>query len=192
MAKFVAAAPPLSAENVAAQNVGAAVAGGIAIKTLTVEVGTETVVPTIVRGGKEITPPSFNTARIDDFLSHATTLPRLLIPVGISQSIPAGTLVPKGTPVDVVLAPMSSIPFGLLDQFHDDLKAVPITNVLPLLSDPQVAPILQKASASDLTADEKTIVTNQLKTLNVTVDDTNPAKTFALAFDSLKSAQAFQ
>jgi hypothetical protein len=149
-------------------------------------------VPTIVRAGKEIAPPAFNPSRIDDFLSHATTLPRLLIPVGMSQSIPPGTMVPKGTPVDVVFVPMSSIQFGLLDHVHDDLKAVAIVNALPVISDPQVAPILQKASASDLSADEKKLVIDKLRTLNVTVDDTNPAKTFDLAFGSLKSAQAFQ
>jgi hypothetical protein len=186
MAKFIAEA---LGSTLGAQST---LTGSIAVKKVTVDVSSETIVPTIVRAGKEIAPPAFNPVRIDDFLSHTTTVPRLLIPVGMSQSIPAGTMVQKGTPVDVVFVPMSSIQFGLLDQVHDDLKGLAIADALPLISDPQVAPILQKASAADLSADEKALVVNKLKTLNVTVDDTNPAKTFNLAFGSLKAAEAFQ
>ena len=164
--------------------------GTVGFKNVIVDVGSETVVPTIVRRGKEITPPSFNTARIDDFLSHSTTVPRPQIPVAVSQSIPAGTMVPKGTPVDLVFVPTSSIKFELLDNVHDDLKALAITDALPVIGDPTVIPILQKSS-TDLTADERALVVNKLKTINVTVDDTNPAKTFDLAFSSLKAAEAF-
>jgi hypothetical protein len=161
-------------------------------KKVIIDVGSGTIVPTIVRAGKEITPPTFSSSRIDDFLSHATIVPRLMVPVAMSQSIPAGTTVPKGTPVDIVFVPMSSIQFGLLDHVHDDMKALAITNALPVIDDPQVAPILQKASASDVTAAERQVVVDKLKTLNVGIDDTNPAKTFDLAFASLKAAQAFQ
>lgn len=186
MPQFFAANPPHSIDRQPTTD------RAVAVRNVTVDVGSATVVPTIVREGKEITPPTFNSARIDDFVAHTPILPRLMIPVAVSQSIPAGTMVAKGTPIDVVLAPMSSIPFGLLDRVHDDMKALAITAALPVISDPRVAPILNKANASDVTADERKIVTDKLQTLHVTVDDANPAKTFALAFESLKSARAFQ
>jgi hypothetical protein len=204
MPKFFAANPPFSVEsNVMGAAAGGApvsrqismpigVASGIAMQNVVVDVGPGTVVSTIVRGGKEINAPTFNQNRIDDFLSHVSTLPRLLIPVAVSQSIPAGTLVPKGTPVDIVLVPMSNINFGLFDQTHADLAAHAVTDVLPIIQDPAVAAALAKGSSADLTATEKQTITDKLKTINVTVDDTNPAKTFDLAFNSLKGAQAFQ
>jgi hypothetical protein len=184
-----AAAAPSAA--VAAAGAAAA-ASAIAVRNISVEVSDLPIVPTIVREGKEIIPPAFSANRIDDFLAHTSVLPRIRLPVAVSQSIPAGTMVAKGTPVDIVLVPASDIDFGLLQQVHGDLAALPITAALPLVNDPQISPLLARASAADLSADEKAIVTNKLKsTLNVTVDDTNPAKTFELAFDSLKSAQAF-
>jgi hypothetical protein len=204
MPKFFTANPPHSIESqvlgaatagrVASRQISVATAaiGAIARQNITVEVGPATVVPTIVRGGKEITAPAFNQNRIDDFLSHISTLPRLLVPVAVSQSIPGGTLVPKGTPVDIVLVPMSNINFGLFDQTHADLAAHAVTDVLPILQDPTVSAALSKASAADLTAAEKQAITDKLRTINVAIDDTNPAKTFELAFNSLKGAQAFQ
>ena len=192
MPQFFAPNPPHSAESRLNLRVASGATRDIAAQNITVDVGPATVVPRIVRGGIEITAPAFNQNRIDDFLAHVSTLPRLFVPVAVSQSIPAGKLVPKGTPVDIVLVPMSNIHFGLFDQTHVDLAAHPVTDVLPIIRDPVVAPVLAKTSAADLTPNEKQIVTDKLRAINVAIDDTNPARTFELAFNSLKGAQAFQ
>jgi hypothetical protein len=192
MPQFFPSNPPLSAESRLNLRVASGVTRDIAAQNITVEVGPGTVVSTIVRGGKEIAAPAFNQNRIDDFLAHVSTLPRVFVPVAVSQSIPAGRLVPKGTPVDIVLVPMSNIHFGLFDQTHADLATHAVTDVLPIIQDATVAPALGKASAADLTPAEKQTITDKLRSINVAIDDTNPAKTFELAFNSLKGAQAFQ
>jgi hypothetical protein len=208
MPKFFAANPPLSPEArtvavpraAAASVVGRGVSvatgeiGGIAFQHVTIDVGAATIVPTIVREGREVVAPIFNLNRIDDFLQHSITIPRPLIPVAVSQSIPAGTMVAKGTPVDIVFVPMSNIIFGLLDVTHDDLKNLSVTdpNVQQkVLSDTQVTAILSK-DVADVTPQEKQVISDKLRTINVTVDDATPGKTFNLAFASLKSALAFQ
>src|SRR6266851_4106644 len=94
--------------------------------------------------------------------------------------------------IDDVLAPMSNIHFGLFDQTHADLAVHPVTDVLPIIQDAAVAPALAKSSAADLTPAEKQLITQKLSSIHVAIDDTNPAKTFELAFNSLKGAQAFQ
>ena len=192
MPQFFAPNPPHSAESRLMLRVVSGVTRDIAAQNIIVDVGPGPVVSTIVRGGKEVTAPAFNQNRIDDFLAHVSTLPRLFVPVAVSQSIPAGTLVPKGTPVDIVLVPMSNIHFGLFDQTHADLAVHPVTDVLPIIQDAAVAPALAKSSAADLTPAEKQIITQKLSSIHVAIDDTNPAKTFELAFNSLKGAQAFQ
>jgi hypothetical protein len=205
MPRFIRENPPFSVESLsvgsAASETGAisreasvssAAIGAIAVRNVIIDVGGGTVVPTIVRGGKEITAPALNQNRVDDFLAHVSILPRLLVPVAVSQSIPPGTMVPKGTPVDIVFVPMSNINFGLFDQTHADLATRAVTDVLPIIQDPAVAAALGKASAADLTPAEKQAVTDKLRTINVNVDETNPGKTFGLAFNSLKGARAFQ
>jgi autonomous glycyl radical cofactor GrcA len=209
MAKFFAANPPHSPEALAATavtrpapasvvgragSVAIGEIGGIAIRNVTIDVGATTVVPTLVREGKEVVAPVFNPNRIDDFLQHSSTLPRLLIPVAISQSIPAGAMVAKGTPVDIVFAPMSNINFGLLDVVHEDFRNLSVTDTnlqQKILSDSQVTSILSKDVAT-VTPQEKQVISDKLRAINVLVDDNAPGKTFNLAFASLKSALAFQ
>jgi hypothetical protein len=163
----------------------------IALQNITIDVGPGPINPIIFRGGKEITPPDFNVNKVDDFISHTSVLPRLRLPVTLSQSIPAGTMVAKGTPIDIVLVPASDLTFGLLDQVHQQMINLAITDALPLISDPQVAPLLDK-DAADLNADQKQLISQKLaSTFDISIDDSNPGTTFALAFNALKSAQAF-
>src|SRR5260370_9603333 len=131
MPQFFRSNPPLSAESRLNLRVASGATREIAAKDISVDVGPGPGVSAIGRGGKEITAPAFNQNRIDDFLAHASTLPRVFVQVAVSQSIPAGRLVPKGTPVDIVLVPMSNIHFGLFDQTHADL-AIRITATVPL------------------------------------------------------------
>src|SRR5712692_10150077 len=77
--------------------------------------------PRIVRDGKAVAPPAFNPALVDDLVSHSVPLVRTQVPVAVSQSIPAGTRVAKGTPIDLVLMPVTQIPFTVFTQFHADL-----------------------------------------------------------------------
>jgi hypothetical protein len=181
--------PP--ALNIIAKPVNVRDISAIALQNINIDVGPGPINPIIFRGGKEITPPAFNVDKVDDFISHTSVLPRLELPVTLSQSIPAGTMVAKGTPIDIVLVPASNLTFGLLDQVHEQMANLAITAALPLINDPQVAPLLDK-DAADLNSDQKQLISQKLAaTFNITVDDSNPARTFALAFNALKSAEAF-
>jgi len=159
-----------------------------------VEVGGQTVVPTIVRGGEEVKPPPLNAGRVQELVTQLGPIARVSVPRAVSQSIPAGTRVQKGTPIDVVLVPVSDISLGLLDQVHDGLTGRSVATVLPVVNDPAVKPLLQKR-AEDLTAAEKSTITTSLATNGggaVTVDDTVPNKSFASVFNALVGAKAFQ
>jgi hypothetical protein len=157
-----------------------------------VEVGTQPVVPTIVRGGQEVMAPPLNVGKVGDLIGRLVPITRVLVPRAVSQSIAPGTLVAKGTPVDVVFVPVSDIDFSLFDNVHDGLKNLSVESVLPVIADPAIAPILQKASASDLTDADKQTLVAKLQPLGVAVDDSVATKSTATLFDSLKSAKAFQ
>src|SRR5215475_11003500 len=82
----------------------------LALKTaINVDVGDKTVVPTVVRDGQEVQPPPLNPAKVGDLLTRLQPITRINIPRIMSQSIPPGTRVQKGTPVDIVLLPVSDI-----------------------------------------------------------------------------------
>ena len=159
-----------------------------------VEVGEKAEAPTVVRGGEEVKAPPLNLTKVEDLVGRLKPITRLSVPRCVSQSIPPGNRVPKGTPVDLVLVPVSDLDFSLFDRVHEDFKPKSIDKLLPLLADPAVAPILQKGRPEDLTETEKTTLRQKLASpdLNITVDDTVPGKSLDLAFNSLKSAKAFQ
>jgi hypothetical protein len=146
--------------------------------------------PTIVRDGKAVAPPAFNPTRVDDLISHAVPLVRTQVPVAVSQSIPAGTRVAKGTPVDLVLMPVTQIPFTVFTQFHPDLQTKNVSDLLPVVADPQVAPLLD-LDPSALTSTQKTVITTALTAKGVNVVETDTSRNFAAAFQSLQSVRVF-
>jgi hypothetical protein len=177
-----------------ATNLGAATLSATAInRTATfVDVGDKPVSPTIVRGGEEVVAPPLNPGKIDDLITRLVPIRRVQVPRSVSQSIAPGTMVAKGTPVDLVFVPVSDIDFSLFDNVHDDLKFKTVESVLPLLKDTLVAPILQKNRIEDLTDNEKQILTDKLQTIEIGVDETTPNRSIGIAFNSLKNAKAFQ
>jgi hypothetical protein len=157
-----------------------------------VQVGDQPVAPTIVRGGEEVTAPPLNVGKVDDLIGRLVPILRVQVPRGVSQSIAPGTMVAKGTPIDIVLVPVSDIDFSLFDNVHADLAGKSVESVLPLLADPAVAPILQKANAAALTDADKATLIAKAGTIGVSVDDTVATRSTATLFDSLKNAKAFQ
>jgi hypothetical protein len=197
MATFIPITPAGGITKAGAEAGVPSLAGGSAlalakVQNVVVDVGAATVVPTVVRAGEEVKSPQLNTDKVSDLVTRLVPITRIKVPRVVSQSIPAGTRIPKGTPVDLVLVPVSDIDFSLLTTVHDDLKAKSIESVLPLLSDPAVEPILKKDSVANLTDAEKATLTSKLAPIGVTVDNTVAGKSLDLAFQSLQSAKAFQ
>lgn len=162
------------------------------VESRVVDVSAKTVVPTVVRAGEEVKSPQLNTDKVSDLVGRLVPITRVKVPRVVSQSIPAGTRIPKGTPVDLVLVPVSDIDFSLFDTVHDDFKVKAVDSILPLLSDPDVEAILKKEKPEDLTDAERATLTTKLAPLGVQVDDAVSGKGLNLAFQSLQSAKAFR
>jgi hypothetical protein len=192
MATVFSARPGIAA---GATTTAAAAATALAftpVERRVVDVAATTVVPTVVRAGEEVKSPQLNTDKVADLVGRLVPITRIKVPRVVSQSIPPGTRIPKGTPVDLVLVPVTDIDFSLFETVHDDLRLKAVDSLLPVLGDPEVEAILKKDKPEDLTETEKTTLRNKLTPLGVTVDDASPGKTLSLAFQSLQSAKAFR
>jgi hypothetical protein len=111
----------------------------------------------------------------------------------VSQAIPPGTKVTAGTVVDLVLAPRTKIPFNVFDGVHLDLATKTLDAIDPLFANAAAKKTLQTYQlAEDVPAAEKTALTTAMASVGITVDETNPNKTFAKAFDSARGGLAFQ
>jgi hypothetical protein len=184
--------PTATAKSLAAAKTASAGVALTRVESRVVDVSAKTVVPTVVRAGEEVKSPQLNTDKVSDLVGRLVPITRVKVPRVVSQSIPAGTRIPKGTPVDLVMVPVSDIDFSLFDTVHDDFKVKAVDSILPLLADPAVEAILKKERPEDLTEAERATLTTKLAPLGVQVDDAVAGKGLNLAFQSLQSAKAFR
>lgn len=156
-----------------------------------IEVSNAVAAPLVVRGGKEIVAPSVNVQRVADLLGQAPTVGRIAIARVVSQSIPPGNRVPKGTPVDLVLMPAGQIPIGIVDNVHRDLANKSIQDVYSTLTNSAVVNIVDKYESADtVSAADKAAFTTAVANI-MTINDQSSDTSFATAFQSMKSLQAF-
>ncbi len=169
---------------------------GLRLTPSAIEVGSAPPVQTFLRDGNEVTPPRLDAARVEDFLQHTSVIDRIKLPVAVGQSIQPGTMVAKGTQIDVVFMLTTDFRFDLFQHVHEDFKVLTVADALPVVSNPDVVKILAKDNSAQVTDAEKKVITDTLVRAlpgrPIAIDETNPGKTFDLAFRSLKSAQAFR
>jgi hypothetical protein len=158
-----------------------------------IEISPKPVTSKVVREGFEVPKVTLNKATstfaIDNLI---TVLPRFL-PRVVSQSIPPGTKVTRGTVVDFVLVPKQDIPFDIFENVHDALIGKGLTQVDDLVENVAVRNVLLKnENAADVTAADKAVLVTEFQKKGIAVDDAQPGKTFEKAFESVRMAVAFR
>ena len=146
---------------------------------------------TIVRGGQNVETPVIDPGRASAILDNFVPVGRMAEARSVRQTIAPGTLVSPGTAIDVEFLAPDQVTLGIFEGVHADLRDRNILAVAPLLQDPEVTPLLSKAS-TDLTAAERTNLQAKLATINVGVDDTVPERSLGAALAGLKTARAFR
>jgi hypothetical protein len=109
----------------------------------------------------------------------------------VEQSIVAGISVARGTAIDVSLANTSNLPVAVVPGVHEafaDLTMAQL-NTQWAGNAPVRDIIKRRTSADDLTAAERTTLTNAFQAANVTIDNDN---TVDAAFTGIKAAFTFQ
>ena len=147
----------------------------------------------IVRQGYEVPAVAVNPQRVDQIIGTLTQVPQINLPRVLGQSIPAGTKVPVGTVVDLVLAARNRIPFSIFANAHTDLANRTLDVLDPVLADQAAKQtLLTYASADQVPAADQTHLATLFQAANVGIDANDPNKTFAKAFESARGALAYQ
>jgi hypothetical protein len=146
----------------------------------------------IQRGGFAVPAPKLDEQKVLQAIDVLPIVPPKDLPRVFAQSIAAGTRVPTGSTIDLVLAPKSGIPFGVFENVHADLSARAVDAIDPLVNTPAVRKILLTFdNAIDVPTADRATLTQALAGINVTVNDADPQRTFERAFDSVRGALAF-
>jgi hypothetical protein len=145
----------------------------------------------IVRGTETVVTPVINPGRAAGLLESFVPVRRVEESRSVKQSIAPGTLVARGTTVDLEFLAPALVSLGLFEGVHADLRARNVLAVAPLLDDPEVVTLVKKDVAT-LTTAERQNLSAKLAAQNIGVDDANPERSLGAAVMGLKSAQAFR
>jgi hypothetical protein len=179
---------PATELSTAALNLAAA--SRVPVSDVVVDLGSAASRATIVRGGREVETPVINAERAASVLEAFVPRERNTEPRSVQQSIAPGTLVTRGTALDVEFLTPDQVVIGMFEGVHADLAARNVTSLSALLRDSEVTTVLAKPTA-DLTDADKQNLTAKLQTVNVAVDDTVSTRSLGAAIAGLKAAQAF-
>jgi hypothetical protein len=147
----------------------------------------------VVREGFQVPSVALDIQQADFLLENLVTVAPRFSPRVVSQSIPAGTKVTSGTVVNLILAPKDSIPFGIFEGTHADLKGRTLNHVDDLVENAKTRELLLKReTASAVLPAEKDFLITELGKKGITVNESDPERTFEKAFGNVRSAVAFR
>lgn len=158
-----------------------------------IEISPRPVTSKVVREGFEVPTVILNKTASTFAIDNLAIVGPRFLPRVVSQSIPPGTKVTRGTVVDFVVVPKQDIPFDIFDNIHAGLIGKGLTQVDPLVENVSVRNVLLKnETAADVTAADKAVLVTEFAKQGITVDEAHPATTFERAFESVRMAVAFR
>lgn len=161
---------------------------------LILEVGAAPAKAKVVREGYQVPAVGLNKQAAEFFIDNLRPLDPKQTPRVVTQSIPSGTKVTRGTTVDLVLAPPSDIPFGIFDNVHRDLRERSVSDLVDgMLQNATVRQTLLKyEKPEDVPAAEKALLQTEFGKAQVTIDEAQADASFAAAYNSARGALAFK
>jgi hypothetical protein len=146
----------------------------------------------VLRQGFDVPQAKIDAKKIDQFIGELPDIPTRELPKVVTQSVAPRTKVPVGTVVDIILAPRNKIPFDVFEGIHLDLVNKNLDAIDPLFANAVAKKtLLTYTSADDVPAAEKTQLQTAFQAVGITVDESNPNRTFAKAFESARGGVAF-
>lgn len=139
--------------------------------------------------GSEVTA-ALNPTKLGTFIGGLEPVPIRDEPRVVSQSVPAGTLLAPGTPVNLTMARVADIPFDIFETPHLNLATKTVKDVLDVLdTDATVRQTFVKFSnPADVPQAEKQAL---IAKFNLQINDAQANTSFDAAFNSIRSALTF-
>lgn len=150
----------------------------------------------VVREGKLVPAVTTNAINLQNWLDLGVIRPAEDQRRVVSQTVPTGTRVARGTTVDILLADPGIIPISVLDRPHRALVDAGLTVqtvVTDFLSDAEIRNAVLDADAPDqIPPATQERIRAAFTARSAPINDGDPARDFGSAFRTLKSAAAFR
>jgi hypothetical protein len=157
--------------------------------TVFVELGEAAQKAQIARDGVTVPSVKIDPQRLGDIIAGK---PEVVAKV-VSQSVPPGTTVPKGTAIDIVLAEPRGLPIGIVADFHRGLEQRTVGQVFDTFVRDNVAlrsVIARNETPDTLSAADQAVITKAFSDASVPITN-QPGQTLAAAFQTVQAAYTF-
>lgn len=164
------------------------------VETRTVEVAPKPAVAKVVREGFQVPVAKLDAVQVERFLGTLDIVQPRQTPRIVSQSIAPGVRVTAGTVVDLVLASVDDVPFGIFEGVHKDLRERNVATLLDgmLAQTATRQTLLKFDKAEDVPQADRAALTTQFQGANVAIDEADPNANFESAFNAARIALAFR
>ena len=163
-------------------------------KTVFIDLTEKAAKAKVVREGYQVPAATFDKNKADFAFDQFEVLPTKSLPRVVSQSVPAGTKVTRGTVVDLVLVPGDSVPFDIFEGVHADFKGKTVHFMTEnMLADAKTRQIFLKyEDPDDLPAADKTFLQKEFTENGISFDENVADKSFNAAYNTARGALAFR
>jgi hypothetical protein len=160
-----------------------------------IDISERPAVANVIRDGKQVPAVTTSALNLQNWLNIGVIRPiedRRRI---VSQTVPPGTRVARGTTVDILLADPGIIPINVLDRSHQSLidRNFTVQNVVDnFLVNPAIRnAVLDAGTADQIPPATQTLIRNAFNAQDMPINDGDPVRDFGAAFRTLKAVAAF-
>ena len=162
--------------------------------TVFVDVSAKAVSADVVREGYRVPAATVDRARTDFLLGELVEVTKRDEPRIISQSVAAGTSVPAGTVVNLVLTQRSNVPFDIFEGVHEDLRTRTVDQFLegPLNNASIRENVLRFENAAEVPQEIRNQLVTAFQNNAITINEAQANTSFEAAFNGARAALAFR
>lgn len=156
------------------------------------EVGDVPTVTQVTREGTLVRAVNFNNDRVNELIDKLRVPARNLVPRVVTQSVPAGTLVQRGTVIDLVLVRPVDIRFDLFGKVHPALMSRTVADILGAMTSTVTTIVAAKDDPATLTTAERDAVNGFLLNQHIATAGGVNENSFESVYGLLVDIQVFK
>jgi hypothetical protein len=145
--------------------------------------------PVITRGGRELPPVKLDRTRLEEIFIIPPKQQQTRV---VGQDPPAGTFVPRGSTINLFVAPAGEVPFEVFESPHLDFTGKTVADLAPVLEDSRVRTILDRNATSGTVPEaDRKVLTELLQERGVEIQEDDAERSFDRAFRTVREASVF-
>jgi hypothetical protein len=158
-----------------------------------IEVGDTPQAPQVVRDGKFVKALHLDEERVNALVDRLQPPTRFQVARVVTQSVPSGTLVQRGTVVDLTMVRPIDIRYEVFGEVHPQIRTRSVAQILEAMPAAITQIIANKEDPTTLNSDEHGEVNGFLQKIGIqTTSEGGGSESFPAVYNLLVNSQVFR